>query len=82
MGKYGLKAVKLKDCKIRYGGSKTFQIRHCRNLKCFNIANLVNIMVAEIIKYHPHRGSNHLSVKSIKIEKQRFYQTVLVSLPC
>ena len=29
-------------------------------------------MVAEIIKYQPHRGSNHLlSVKSIKIGKER-----------
>ena len=29
-------------------------------------------MVAEIIKYQPHWGSNHfLSVKSIKIEKER-----------
>ena len=28
-------------------------------------------MVVEIIEYHPHRGSNHLSVKSIKLEKQR-----------
>ena len=51
-----------------------------------NIANLVNIRVAGIIKYQPHGGSNHLlSVKSIKIEKEkggRSYQTVLASLAC
>ena len=37
-----------------------------------NIANLVNTSVAEIIKYEPHGGSDHLlSVKSIKIEQER-----------
>ena len=70
LGKYRLKTVKLKDCKIKQESSKTFQKRNYRIRKCFNIGNLVNIRVAEIIKYQSHRGSNHLlSVKNIKIEK-------------
>ena len=27
--------------------------------------------VAEVIKYQPHGGSNHLFIKSTKIEKER-----------
>ena len=69
-GKYCLKLVKSKDCKIKQGGSKRFQKRHYRHHKCLNIANLVNTRVSEIIKYQPHGGWNHLlSVKNIKIEK-------------
>ena len=50
-------------------------------------ANLVNTRVAEIAKYQTHRRLNHLSVKSVKIEKERgkrclSYQTVLDNLPC
>ena len=71
LGKYSLKAVKIKDCEIRWESSKTFQKRHYQNLECFNIVNIVNTRVAKIIKYQPHGGSNHLSVKSIKIEKER-----------
>ena len=72
MGKYCLKVVKLKGCKIELGGSKTFQKRHYRICKCRNIANLVNTTVARIIKCQPDCGSNHLlSVKSIKVEKER-----------
>ena len=70
---------------FKWGGSKTFQKRHYRNSKCLNIANLVNTRVAEIIKYLPHGGSNHLlSVKSIKIEKKEVLviSAVLASLAC
>ena len=72
LGKYRLKVVKVKDCKIKYGVSKTFQKRHYRIRKCLNISNLGNPTVARIVKYQPHGRSNHLlSVKSIKIEKER-----------
>ena len=71
MGKYRFKVVKVKDCSIKYGRFKTFQKRLSRNCECSNIANLVNTRVAEVIKYQPHGGSNHLSVKSINIEKER-----------
>ena len=72
LGKYCLKVVKLKVCKFKQGASKAFLKKHYRIRKCLNIANLVNTMVAEIIKYHAHWGSNPLlSVKSIKIEKGR-----------
>ena len=68
MGKYRLK---VKRCKIKQGGSKTFQNRHFRNLEYLNIANLVNTRVAEIIKHQPHEVANHLlSVKTMKIEKE------------
>ena len=85
LGEYRLKVVKLQDYKIKWGSSKTFQKRHYRNRKCLNIANLVNTRVAEIIKYLPHGGSNHLlSVKSIKIEKKEVpvISAVLASLAC
>ena len=56
----------------KQGGSKTFQKRYSRNRECFQIPNLLNTKFAKIIKYQPHGGSNHLlSVKSIKIEKER-----------
>ena len=72
LGKYRFKVVKLKDCKIKYRGSKTFQERSYRNSKIFNIANLVNTRITEIIKYQLHGGSNHLlSVKRIKIKKEK-----------
>ena len=72
MGKHRLKLVKFKDCKTKQGGSKTFQKRHYRYHKCLNIANLVNTRVTEMIKNQPHGGSNYLlSVKSIKIDKER-----------
>ena len=64
--------VKLKDCKVKYRGTKTFQGRHYRNHKSFNIANLENTRVAGIIKYQLHGRSNHLlSVKRIKINKEK-----------
>ena len=72
LGKYPLKVVKLKGCKIELGGSKTFKKRHYRICKCRNIANLVNTTVARIIKCQPDCGSNHLlSVNCIKVEKER-----------
>ena len=72
MGKYRFKVVKLKDCKVKYRGTKTFQGRHYRNHKSFNIENLVNTRVAVIIKYQLHGRSNHLlSVKRIKINKEK-----------
>ena len=72
LGKYCLKVVKLKDCKIKQTGSKTIQTRNERNRECLNIANLLNAKVAKIIKYQPHRGSNYLlSAKRIKTEKEK-----------
>ena len=73
LDKYRFKVVKLKDCKVKYIGTKTFQgRRHYRNRKSFNIANLVNTRVAGIIKYQLHARSNHLlSVKRIKINKEK-----------
>ena len=54
------------------GSLKNISKKNYRNLKCLNIANLVNIRVAKIIKYQPNKGSNHvLSVKSIEIEKEK-----------
>ena len=55
-GKSCIKIVKLKDCEIKQGGSKTFQKRYYRNRECLNIANLVNTKVAEITKHQPHVG--------------------------
>ena len=72
LGKYHLKLAKVKNCKVKQGGSKTFQKRHQRNHECLNLTNLVNTRVAEMIRYQSHGESNCLlSVKSIKIEKER-----------
>ena len=39
---------------------------------CLDILNVINIKVAQFIKQQPHGVSNHLlSVKSIKIEKEK-----------
>ena len=47
-GKYCLKVVRVKDYKIKEGGSITFQNRHKRNCECLNISNLVNTKVANL----------------------------------
>ena len=52
--KYRLKVVKLKDCKTKSGGSKTFQKRYLKNREFLKNPNLVNTKVAKIIKYQPH----------------------------
>ena len=41
--RYRLKVVELKDCKIKWGRSKTFQKRNYQNCKMQNLVNLVNI---------------------------------------
>ena len=50
MGQYCFKEVKLKDCKIKQGGSKTFQIRHSGKVGCLDISNVVNTKVVELVK--------------------------------
>ena len=50
LGKYRLKVVKVKDYKIKEGGSITFQNRHKGNCECLNIANLVNTKVSKFSK--------------------------------
>ena len=59
-GKYRFKVVKVKDFKLKYGDSKTFQERPYQNRECLNLANLVNTQVPDIIKYQPHWVSNYL----------------------
>ena len=48
--KYCLKVVKVKDYKIKEGGSITFQNRHKGNCECLNISNLVNTKVSKFGK--------------------------------
>ena len=50
LGKYCLKVVKVKDYKIKEGGSITFQNRHKGNCECLNISNLVNTKVSKFGK--------------------------------
>ena len=71
MGKYLLKLVKFKITKSNRGVPKHFE-KHTVKTKHLNIANSVNTRVAKIIKYQSHGGSKYLlSIKSIKIEKER-----------
>ena len=42
--------VKVKDYKIKEGGSITFQNRHKENCECLKIANLVNTKVSKFGK--------------------------------
>ena len=69
---------------IQIGRFQNVSKETLRKSEYLNISNLKSTKVAKIIKYQPHRGSNHLlSVKSIKIEKKKgslSYQTVQASL--
>ena len=53
-------------------GSEKFQKWHSTKVGSLYILNVINIKVAEFIKEQPHGVSDHLlSVKSIKIEKEK-----------
>ena len=63
---------KFNNSKFELGGSEKFQKWHLKTVECLNILNVMNIKVAEFIKYQRHGVSNYiLSVKSIKIEKEK-----------
>ena len=76
--KYLIDVVNLISFKIKYRGLKLSEKGPYHILECLNISNLVNTKVAKFIKYQPRGGggggggwSNHLSVESIKIEKEK-----------
>ena len=71
--KYLIDVVNLICFKIKYRGLKLSEKGPYHILECLNISNLVNTKVAKFIKYQPRGGgwSNHLSVDSIKIEKEK-----------
>ena len=77
--KYLIDVVNLICFKIKYRGLKLSEKGPYHILECLNISNLVNTKVAKFIKYQPRGGgggggggwSNHLSVESIKIEKEK-----------
>ena len=65
--KYLIDVLNLICFKIKYRGLKLSEKGPYHILECLNISNLVNTKVAKFIKW----WSNHLSVESIKIEKEK-----------
>ena len=58
--KYRIKIVKVKDCKIKLGVSKTFQTRHSGKVGCLDISNVVNTKVAEFFEIAAPRENRPL----------------------